>query len=211
VENQGTVAMVAGQRYDIRMEHYENTGAATARLLWSSTSTPKAVVPASRLFPSAAPPPTVIRINFQPASAPVPSGYLADGGLVYGARGNGQTYGWNLANTSQTRDRNAANSPDQRYDTLIHMQEPGNPNAVWELAVANGTYVVRVVAGDAAYVDSVYRIAVEGVLTVSGTPSAASRWVEGTSTVSVTNGRLTIGNAAGAANNKICFVEITKQ
>ena len=51
IENSGTIALTAGQRYAIRMEFYENTGNATARLLWSSPSTPKAVVPSARLFP----------------------------------------------------------------------------------------------------------------------------------------------------------------
>ncbi len=47
-ENSGTIALTAGQRYDIRMEFYENGGDAVARLLWSSgASLPKAVVPSS--------------------------------------------------------------------------------------------------------------------------------------------------------------------
>jgi glucose/arabinose dehydrogenase len=50
-ENVGTIALIAGQRYDIRLEFFENTGSATARLSWSSASTPKAVVPAARLYP----------------------------------------------------------------------------------------------------------------------------------------------------------------
>jgi len=154
---------------------------------------------------------TVIRINFQPSSAPVPSGYLSDTGAVYGSRGNGQTYGWNADNAAQTRDRNSASSPDQRYDTLTHMQLSANPNAFWEIAVPNGTYSVRVVSGDPGYYDSVYRVNVEGVLTVSGTPSSGVRWIEGTSTVTVSDGRLTIRNGSGATNNKLCFVEITKQ
>ena len=129
------------------MEFYENGGGATARLLWSSASVPKAVVPSDAALRGQPPPATSIRINFQPASAPVPAGYLADGGLVYAARGNGQTYGWNADNTAQTRDRNAANSPDQRYDTLTHLQKPANPDAVWEIAVPNGTYVVRAGVG----------------------------------------------------------------
>ncbi len=177
-------------------------------LLWSSASVPKAVIPGSRLYAAAAPA-TAIRINFQPASAPVPSGYLADGGLTYAARGNGQTYGWNADNTAQTRDRNAANSADQSYDTLTHLQKVGNPDAVWEIAVPNGTYVVRVVSGDASNFDSVFRMTVEGILTVTGTPTSANRWIEGTSTVTVTDGRLTIRSGAGASNNKICFVEVT--
>ncbi len=49
-ENSGTISLTAGQRYDIRMEFYENGGAAVARLLWSSASTPKAVIPSTRLY-----------------------------------------------------------------------------------------------------------------------------------------------------------------
>ena len=205
-EDRGTIALTAGQRYSIRMEYYENGGSATARLLWSHASIAKAPVPASRLSPATA---SSIRINFQLASAPVPEGYLPDGGLVYGARGNGQTYGWNADNTGQAKDRNSSRSPDQAYDTLTHMQRPANPNASWEIAVPNGTYDVRIVSGDASYFDSVYRIAAEGVVVVSGTPTSAARWVEGAGTVTVADGRLTLTNAAGASNNKICFVEIT--
>ena len=210
-ENSGTIALTAGQRYDIRMEFYENGGFATARLLWSSPSTPKAAVPMASLFPSTPPPPSAILINFQPSAAPVPAGYLADGGLVYGSRGNGQTYGWTIDNTAQTRDRNAANSADQRYDTLTHFQKPANPDAIWEIAVVNGTYRVRIVSGDASNFDSVFRTTAEGVLVVSGTPTTSTRWMEGTSSVTVTDGRLTIRSGAGASNNKICFVEITAQ
>ena len=208
-ENSGTIALTAGQRYDIRMEYYENGGLATARLLWSSPSTAKAAVPMASLYPSTQTPPSTIAINFQPAASPVPAGYLADGGLVYANRGNGQTYGWTIDNTAQTRDRDAANSLDQRYDTLTHLQKPANPDAVWEIAVVNGTYRVHIVSGDAANFDSVFRTTAEGTLVVSGTPTTSTRWIEGTATVVVTDGRLTIRSGAGASNNKICFVEIT--
>src|SRR5688500_16511306 len=70
-------------------------------------------------------------------------------------------YGWNASNSANTRDRNASNSPDQRYDTLIHMQTKGT--YTWEAAVPNGQYQVRLVAGDAQYVNSVYKINVENV------------------------------------------------
>jgi hypothetical protein len=82
---------------------------------------------------------------------------------------------------------------------------------VWEIAVANGTYSARVVSGDANHFDSVFRTTVEGVLTVNGTPTTSTRWIEGTSTVTVSDGRLTIRSGSGASNNKICFVEITRQ
>jgi len=147
-------------------------------------------------------------VNFQPSSSPVPSGYLMDAGNGYANRGNGFTYGWNGNNTGFTRDRNSSLSLDQRYDTLNHMQKAGGARA-WEIAVPNGSYQVFVVAGDASNYDSVFRINVEGVLTVSGTPTSSSRWVSGTKTVAVSDGRLTVSNASGSSNNKICFIDIT--
>ena len=50
-ENRATISLTAGQRYTIRVDFYENGGAATARLLWSHASIPKAVIPNARLFP----------------------------------------------------------------------------------------------------------------------------------------------------------------
>ncbi|PYJ97189.1 MAG: hypothetical protein DME23_16805 [Verrucomicrobia bacterium] len=147
-------------------------------------------------------------VNFQPASSPVPAGYLVDSGQVYGNRGNGFTYGWDTSNTSFTRDRNSSLSADQRYDTLNHMQKAGGAR-VWEIAVPNGTYNVFLVSGDSDYYDSVFRINVEGVLTVSGTPTSSTHWFSGTKTVTVSDGRLTVSNATGGSNNKICFIEIT--
>ena len=138
----------------------------------------------------------------------MPSVYVTDGGAAYGNRGNG--YGWNAINSSNAFERNAPNSPDQRYDTLVRMQVGGT--FTWQIAVPNGSYRVRVVAGDPSYyTSSLDRISVEGMLTVDGTPSDASRWVEGTKTVTVRDGKLTVSNAAGSLNNKICFIEITSQ
>jgi hypothetical protein len=55
VEDSGTFTMVVGTRYDIKMEYYEGTGAAAARLSWSSPHTAKQVVPTSLLFNVAVP------------------------------------------------------------------------------------------------------------------------------------------------------------
>jgi glucose/arabinose dehydrogenase len=105
-ENTGTIALTAGQNVDIRMEFFENGGGAVAKLLWSSPSTPRSVIPRSQLFSQAV---SVfsVNINFQPAGVPVPAGYLADTGAVFGNRGNGQSYGWNADNTALKLDRNA--------------------------------------------------------------------------------------------------------
>ena len=147
-------------------------------------------------------------VNFQPATSPVPAGYLVDSGQVYGNRGNGFTYGWDASNTSFTRDRNSSLSADQRYDTLNHMQKAGGAR-VWEIEVPNGNYNIFLVSGDSDFYDSVFRINVEGVLTVSGTPTSSTHWFSGTKTVTVSDGRLSVSNATGGSNNKICFIEIT--
>jgi hypothetical protein len=51
--NSGTIALVAGQKYKIRMEYYEDGGGAVAQLSWSSASTAKQVIPASQLYAGA--------------------------------------------------------------------------------------------------------------------------------------------------------------
>jgi probable HAF family extracellular repeat protein len=145
-------------------------------------------------------------VNFAPAGAPVPTGYVADTGAPYGTRG-GLTYGWNIDNRANARDRNAAGSPDQRYDTFNHLQKPGGATR-WELAVPNGRYLVHVVAGDPSAVDSTYRLTVEGQPAVSGTPNAAQHWFEGTLVVAVSDGRLTIANGPGAINDKLDYVDV---
>jgi len=152
-----------------------------------------------------------VKINFQPAGSAIPGGYLADTGAVFADRGNGFSYGWNADNAAQTRDRNAANSPDQRYDTLVHLQKPANPDARWELALPSGTYTVRMVSGDPSNIDSVYRLNAEAILALSGTPTSSTLWFDQTVSVAVTDGRLTISNATGSQNNKIDFIEVTQQ
>ncbi|MEJ7711856.1 MAG: DNRLRE domain-containing protein [Pyrinomonadaceae bacterium] len=149
------------------------------------------------------------KVNFQPAGATVPSGYLADAGAIYGERGGGYAYGWSADASANTRDRNSSNSPDQRFDTLIFMQKYGAHT--WEMAVPNGTYQVKVVSGDPSYYNYNYRINVEGVLVVDGTSTSTVRWIEGTQVVTVTDGRLTVTNEQGATNNKLCFLEISSR
>jgi probable HAF family extracellular repeat protein len=149
-----------------------------------------------------------VSVNFAPAGAPVPVGYRADTGAAYGPRAGGLTYGWNIDNSVNTRDRNAAGSPDQRYDTLNHMQKPSGANR-WELALPSGRYLVHLVAGDPTAIDSTYRLTVEGQLTVSGTPTASQHWIEGTAVVTVTDGRLTVANGSGAVNDKVSYLDVT--
>jgi regulation of enolase protein 1 (concanavalin A-like superfamily) len=171
--------------------------------------------------PSPTPTPTPIpdpsiRVNFQTNTSPVPvtgfPDYLVDVGYGSGNRGNGYTYGWILGGTptdnTDTRDRDSGNSPDQRYDTLNHMQKSANYS--WEIVVPNGTYTVTIVAGDPDYTDSNHQIAAEGQLVVSeNSSSTGNRFGEGTRQITVTDGKLTISPASGSVNAKIDYIIIT--
>jgi hypothetical protein len=48
----GTIALVAGQRYDIRLEHYNGGGPGQLKLQWSSPSIPLEVIPSVFLYPA---------------------------------------------------------------------------------------------------------------------------------------------------------------
>lgn len=50
-EYSGILQLQAGNLYDIRFEYYENGGGAVARLLWSSPSVTKEVIPSAQLYP----------------------------------------------------------------------------------------------------------------------------------------------------------------
>lgn len=57
-ENAGTISLAAGVKYVIKMEYFENGGGATAKLSWSSPSTPKEIIPATQLYVLTQPAPT---------------------------------------------------------------------------------------------------------------------------------------------------------
>ncbi|HEX3358172.1 MAG TPA: S8 family serine peptidase [Tepidisphaeraceae bacterium] len=51
VQDSAMFAMQAGQQYDIIVEYFQNTGIGSVKLSWSSPSTPKQMIPNSRLYP----------------------------------------------------------------------------------------------------------------------------------------------------------------
>jgi hypothetical protein len=186
-----------------------------------------------------------IRVNFQSEAAPVPDGYLKDFGQPYGPRtgtdqGEGLTFGWkdqatenpidlSVGGTTPGNGRDRGLNPDQRYDTLMHMQAgdltpPAKPNgtfngvdayAFWELALPSGTYEVTVAVGDAAVGSDpeLHSVNVENQPLIdqfepSGAAGSATRHETATVVVDVTDGALTI-DANGGTNSKINFVEVT--
>ncbi len=156
--------------------------------------------------PTSAPvtPPTTIneiKINFQPQTASIPSGYLPDYGQVYGVR-NGQTYGWNSNIESATRERTSNES--LLRNTLIHMQLGGR--YTWEIAVPNGTYQVTIMAGDASFTDSLNHLRVENI---TFTDDSQDNFDYYAGIVNVQDGRITVLTDRGAVNAKLNYILIT--
>ena len=50
-ENQGQIELWGGRPHPIRLEYYESTGAAVAKLLWAGPGVEKQVIPTQYLFP----------------------------------------------------------------------------------------------------------------------------------------------------------------
>ena len=150
-----------------------------------------------------------VSITFQPAQTPPFGNYLVDHGAPFGDRGNGLSYGWDqdLGTWARERQGKGGAAPDAGHDRLIYLQRAGN--ATFSITVPNGTYSVHILSGDATYSDSVFKVAAQGILVVDGTPTPANRWIEGTQTVTVTTGTLSVTSATGAQNNKICQLDIT--
>jgi hypothetical protein len=160
------------------------------------------------------------KVSFIPTNASAPTNYMADRGDAFRAHSRGHSYGWSADNRAFMRDRNNSKyqkdlknppikSPDRRYDFLAYMDGEKMTNRVsWEIAVPNGSYRVKIVAGDSQKYDSIFGITAEGVVVVEGVPDKTKRWLEGSKTVAVSDGKLTIDNTPSSSNNKLSFVEI---
>jgi PA14 domain/FG-GAP-like repeat len=49
-EDRGTITLVAGQTYDIKLDYFQNTGSSVSQLSWSSLSQTKEIIPQSQLY-----------------------------------------------------------------------------------------------------------------------------------------------------------------
>jgi hypothetical protein len=67
-EDSGSITLTAGQKYDVKLEYYDATGGATARLFWSSSCESKAVVPSLQLYPAGVASGDTARYNFESGS-----------------------------------------------------------------------------------------------------------------------------------------------
>ncbi len=54
-EDTGTITLIAGQKYDLKMEYFDSGWGAVSTLSWASASTAKQIIPTLQLYPTAAP------------------------------------------------------------------------------------------------------------------------------------------------------------
>ena len=82
-EDAGSITLRAGEKYDIQLEYYENTGSSMVQLLWSSPNQPKEIVPQSQLYATrgmtstATPPalPVTVTIDWKMVEGSTTSGF----------------------------------------------------------------------------------------------------------------------------------------
>ncbi|MDZ8109520.1 MAG: Calx-beta domain-containing protein, partial [Nostoc sp. DedQUE12a] len=65
-EYSGSLDLVAGQKYDIKLEYFDNAYSAVSQLSWSSNSQAKEIIPQSQLYSSVLP--TTITLSTSPTS-----------------------------------------------------------------------------------------------------------------------------------------------
>ena len=149
------------------------------------------------------------QINFQPFSATVPTGYVADTGVLFGSQGSGLTFGWNAPKPAQVIARRVHSQPagtDIRYDSFAVMHAKGR-GSLWEIAVPDGIYQISITAGDAT-ASGVQRIEANGAFVVNGKPNIARHWITGTAQITVTDGLIKLTVPKGATS-KLDFINIT--
>jgi hypothetical protein len=174
-------------------------------------------------FSVVAQPATSGHFDFGAQASIPPAGYTLDYGLPFDAN---RGYGWedNSTGAASTlvgngRERDSSASPDERYDTLIQMQQTSTASGGvltvgrWEYSVVNGTYDVTVAVGDATATNSTDTIVAErgtanATTIVNGyVPTATAPFQTVTKQVTVSDGFLTL-DPTGGTNTKIDFVDV---
>lgn len=159
--------------------------------------------------------PLAVDINFEGTGAnahdqPLPPSYRVDAGQPFTYQGDGLWYGWNRNVAHLGRNRNAPASPDERFDTLMHMYEYVSGNYVpgtWQLAVPDGTYWVRAVFGESSGGTSTNHVLIQGTAFNDRDPGLANDWDEYFGQFVVTGGRLTIA-PQNESPAKIAFMQL---
>ncbi|MCC5840629.1 MAG: S8 family serine peptidase [Opitutales bacterium] len=144
-----------------------------------------------------------VAVNFQPASATTPAGFVPDRGLPFGDRGNDLVYGWESNRSSQTRDDNwLVTYGSEQGVTRIRA---GN-GAVWRMAVPSGVYTVTAHTG-ASEESSNALLRFNGE-TLLDRNVGNQGYAEGSLTLPVADGEIVISSHRNTAS--LLFLEINR-
>jgi hypothetical protein len=126
--NSGTISLVAGVKYDIVLEYYENGGGAVAKLSWSSASQANQIIPQTQLFPlgtgctSSSSTNVVVNNPSTPTQPTAIDSQVCIGSTAtLSASGavSGEKYKWYDAETGGTLLKTSTNNTDNTYVTPV--------------------------------------------------------------------------------------------
>lgn len=99
-----TINLAAGQKYDLKLEYFEGSGGAVAKLEWATSGVSRQLIPTARLYPSST------------STTPPPSGTPGD------ADGDGLPDSWELQHGLNPNDPSDATA-DKDGDGSTNLQE----------------------------------------------------------------------------------------
>lgn len=141
----------------------------------------------------------MLRVNFGPAGAPVPIGFLADDGSPFSPF---RRMGWD----QRVGTRERFSSFPVELDTLAFSLAERNWTAEWP----NGDYLVHLSIGDAALAQGPQRVLVQGSPAFAEDPvTVRGEFRDATVPVSIRDGRLHLILGGTVANSTLNFVEAT--
>ncbi len=156
-----------------------------------------------------------VQVNFQPAGAVTPAGWVADTGAAFSTT---RGYGWLVGATptdrsSATRLRTlpAGDPLRQTFNIIQNDVVTTLTNGTWEYALPNGEYAVEVSVGDSDFTNSLHSVSVEGVNIISQfLPSTGNLFQTAGGIVTVNDNRLTLTAGFNGSNTKVNWIKITE-
>lgn len=149
-ENSGTITLTAGQRYDLRIEHYDASGGATARLSWSSSCETKAIVPTAQLYPATTSSGDTAQYNFESSA----QSWISTGSTITGvARSTDRAF----AGTASLKV-NLGTSAGDGFSKVTNPAVPAGATVTFRIWIPSGStltavqpYVLQGAAGNWAW------------------------------------------------------------